>query len=104
MTTGEFIARLRERGVRLWVEGDRLRYGASAGALTPELREELLERKPDLIRFLLYLQDGEDRALADEGRIARVERNGALPLSFAQQRLWFLQQFVTAEPLQHEGG
>src|SRR5581483_3308471 len=32
-------------------------------------------------------------------RIPRVERTGPLPLSFAQQRLWFLDQFAPGLPV-----
>jgi pyochelin synthetase len=43
MTAGELLANLRKRGVELWADGDRLRYNAPKGVLTPFLRtDELL--------------------------------------------------------------
>jgi hypothetical protein len=43
------IQRLHDAGVTLKVEGNRLRYRAPAGALTPELRAALADWKPDLL-------------------------------------------------------
>jgi acyl carrier protein len=47
-----------------------------------------------------------ERLLAEGGGIesaplVRVPRDGALPLSFAQQRLWFIDQLMTGQPLYH---
>jgi hypothetical protein len=45
----DLIQRLHDAGVILTVDGDRLRYRAPSGALTPELRAALEELKPDLV-------------------------------------------------------
>jgi hypothetical protein len=45
----ELLQRLHNAGVILTVDGDRLRYRAPAGALTPDLRAALAEMKPDLV-------------------------------------------------------
>jgi hypothetical protein len=45
----DLLQRLHDAGVELKVDGDRLRYRAPAGALTPELRAALEEWKPDLV-------------------------------------------------------
>jgi amino acid adenylation domain-containing protein len=47
-----------------------------------------------------------ERLVAEGGGIesaplVRVTRDGALPLSFAQQRLWFIDQLMTGQPLYH---
>jgi thioesterase domain-containing protein len=47
-----FLAELRSRDIQLWAEGDRLRCNAPAGALTPELRQQLRDRKADILEFL----------------------------------------------------
>lgn len=47
-----FLATLRGRDIQLWADGDRLRCSAPAGALTPELRDELHQRKSDVLKFL----------------------------------------------------
>jgi amino acid adenylation domain-containing protein len=65
------LERLRSLEVRLWLEGDVLRYSAPKGALTPELLAEMRLDKPGLIEIL------------------RME---PCPPGFAQERLWFLDQ------------
>ncbi len=83
----EFLATLRRLGVRLHIEGQQLRCRAPRDALTPVLKRELETRKAEIIEFLAAVKD--DRGTA----IAPAPRTGPLPLSFAQQRLWFLDQW-----------
>lgn len=52
MNLPDFLAALRERDIQIWADGDRLRCNAPAGALTPELREELRRRKAEVLNFL----------------------------------------------------
>lgn len=52
MTSTELLAELSRRGVRLSARGDRLRYEAPPGALTPGLLETMRKCKPDLLRLL----------------------------------------------------
>jgi thioesterase domain-containing protein len=47
-----FLAELRSRDVQLWADGDRLRCDAPTGVLTPELREQLRQRKGEILEFL----------------------------------------------------
>jgi Ser/Thr protein kinase RdoA (MazF antagonist) len=51
-TTVQVLALLRERGVKLWAEGEKLRYSAPPGALSAELLAEIKERKTELLGFL----------------------------------------------------
>lgn len=52
MTTTEILSQLREKGVRLRVNGDRLRVDAPVQVVTSELRDLLAERKADLIDLI----------------------------------------------------
>jgi amino acid adenylation domain-containing protein len=74
--------------VRLQAAGDRLRINAPKGVLSATLRAQLADRKQELLDFL--------RANHDEIHIPPpIERrhgNTPAPLSFAQERIWFLEQ------------
>jgi len=47
-----FLADLYDRKIQLWADGDRLRCKAPAGALTAGLRDQLLERKNEILVLL----------------------------------------------------
>ncbi|MCI0546230.1 MAG: amino acid adenylation domain-containing protein [Candidatus Rokubacteria bacterium] len=86
MTIEALVAELSERGVTLWADGDQLRLRAPKAALTPELREIIAGRKAELLALLERQQAARLAALP----LGPVPRDGDLPLSSAQERLWFL--------------
>ncbi len=95
MTVAELLNRLRELDVRVWCDGDDLRIGARSGTLTEELREELASNKEDLLRLLK--KSSQTGALSRPPLVPQP-RPDVVPLSFAQQRLWFLQQLDPQSP------
>jgi D-aspartate ligase len=52
LNTAAFLTELLERDIRVSADGERLRCNAPAGALTPELRDELALRKAEILEFL----------------------------------------------------
>ena len=88
MTVAEFLTDLRKRDVALWLDGDRLRCSAPPNVLTAELQAELARRKPELLASLRAAQ----RRPGGPPPLTPVARTGPMPLSFGQQRLWFLHQ------------
>ena len=88
MTTAAFLDQVKRLGVELAANGDRLRCSAPAGVLTPQLRVEIEKRKPEILAALA--QERGAQPAAPPRAIPRLPREGALPLSFAQRRLWFL--------------
>jgi hypothetical protein len=86
LTTSELLSHLRSLGVRIWVDGDQLRYRSPKGRVSPELRAQVGARKAEIIAFLREVT-GSRRALPP---LVPRPRDGDIPLSFAQQRLWFL--------------
>jgi thioesterase domain-containing protein len=60
-----FLAELRNRDIRVRAKGDRLQLDAPAGALTPELREQLRRRKDEILEFLRAAETlaGQQRAI-----------------------------------------
>jgi amino acid adenylation domain-containing protein len=86
-TIVEFVCYLQSLGITLEANENRLRCQASEGVLTLTLRQEIGDRKPELLQFL---QQAKQSKTAYQLPIQPVARDGHLPLSFAQQRLWFL--------------
>ena len=96
-STVEFISKLRALNVVLSVHEDRLSINAPAGVITPELRSELAARKAELVNLLQESPIESPQSQA----IPSVSRDGKLPLSFAQQRLWFLAQMEGGSEAYH---
>jgi amino acid adenylation domain-containing protein len=94
-TLDEFLGELRQLGVKLWVEGDRLRYRAPEGSLTPERLADLKARKAEILAFLQQI----NTTSAKFSTILPVPRTGNLPLSYTQQRLWLQFQLEPDSPL-----
>lgn len=85
----EFLGHLRSLDVSLSLEGDALKCNAPQGILTSDLRQELSDRKPEIISFL---RTSRRARRTGKPSISRMDRSGPLPLALAQQRLWFLNQ------------
>ncbi|MBD2076663.1 amino acid adenylation domain-containing protein [Phormidium sp. FACHB-592] len=114
-TIAEFVSQLNSLDVEVFVEGDRdssleairLRCTAPEGTLTTALRQELADRKAELVSYLSQ-EKAEGRGQRAEGKdilfsptstpAARLPTRTQSPLSFAQQRLWFLYQLTPGNP------
>jgi len=72
MSAPTVLLELKRMGVRLDVNGDRLRVDAPKGTLTPELLERVRACKPDLIRLVTDSDDG-GPADADLSQFVKAE-------------------------------
>ncbi|MGC5568942.1 amino acid adenylation domain-containing protein, partial [Streptomyces sp. FR-108] len=90
MSPAEFLEGLESRGARFSVVDGRLRLFAPKGVLTDELRARLQGFRDEIIALLV--DRGPERDTGHGPRMRVADRAEQLPLSFAQQRLWFLDQ------------
>src|ERR1051326_6694984 len=88
MTTVDFLSHLRDLGIVVTYAEGNLRISAPKDAITSELREELLRRKPEILDSL----QRSDTSGRTQTAIEKISRDGEVALSFAQMRLWFLDQ------------
>lgn len=80
----EFLFDIAAQDIKLYLEGERLRCNAPKEILTPEIQKQLRDRKVEIIQFL------KDFQLEQISPIVRNDK--PLPLSWGQERLWFLNQ------------
>ncbi|MCK5522105.1 MAG: amino acid adenylation domain-containing protein [Thiomargarita sp.] len=98
-----FLFELYDLDIKLWLQEDALRYSAPEDGITSDLLAQLREHKMEIIAFLKDNPFFEDNVLKKRHSqassttllepIRKLSReNKKFPLSFAQQRLWFLYQ------------
>jgi amino acid adenylation domain-containing protein len=79
------LRELQVKDIRLQLDGGKLRLNAPKGAVDDQLIKLITSHREGLIARLQS-----DINASGAGTISHVPRNGQLPVSFAQQRLWFL--------------
>jgi amino acid adenylation domain-containing protein len=93
-TVTALLTDLRKKDVRVWLDQGKLRLSAPKGGLSPSLQAQLSEHKAAIISFLERSQ----RPVVVAPELRPIARTGRMPLSFSQERLWFLNQFDPASP------
>ena len=89
MSVYNLVIELHAKKIKLWEQDGELKFRAAKGALTSDIREQLIRNKSEIVAFLQQVSSARkippivpvDRAALD-----------CLPLSFSQERLWFISQ------------
>jgi amino acid adenylation domain-containing protein len=81
------LQELKGKDIRLQLDGGKLRLNAPKGAVNDQLKKMIASNREFLIARLQS-----DVKVNGPGFLSRVPRAGRLPVTFAQQRLWFLDQ------------
>ena len=100
MKVVEFLSYLNSLEIKLWLEEDKLKYQAPQGVMTAEIKQEIGTRKSEILDFLS--REAQPSPNSPESVIIPVSRDEDLPLSFAQQRMWFLYQMDSQNPAYNE--
>ena len=88
MSIAVYITELFQRNIRISLENGKLKVDAPKGAITTEIKQELMSKKQALIDYWQEQQN-----ISQLPALTAVDRSQRdLPMSSAQQRLWFLQQ------------
>src|SRR6476646_2017290 len=82
MNVARWVEHLADKGIRLEADRDHVRVVAAKGAIDDDDRAELSSRKAELLAYLTSNSAIES--------VTTTPRDADLPLSFEQQRLWFL--------------
>ena len=93
LATKNLLNQLKQAGVELRIEDGKLRYNAPKGVMNDDVLQELKTRKAEIIEQL--------SAAAEEPALRKLPRTntpGELPLSYAQQRIWFLDELEPENP------
>ncbi|WP_405845797.1 amino acid adenylation domain-containing protein [Streptomyces sp. NBC_01518] len=96
MNASGFLQDLSARGIRVTPAGTRLTVSAPDGVLTDDVKEAIRGRRDEILRFF---REHEEEQYRRGVRIQRVDRRAPIPASYAQHRLWLVEQTATGLPV-----
>lgn len=88
----DLISALKKQQITLFLSDGQLKFTAPKGAMTPELIDQLRALKPELVAVLE--QEEKSRQLLDAPISKSASDRDGYPLTYAQQRFWFLDQLA----------
>ncbi len=88
MSLNELLDQLSNQGITLMVDGEQLRVRARQGVLTPGLRDQIAERKHELIELLKTQNRSGEKANVPQIQPDPDNRNQSFPLTDIQHAYW----------------
>lgn len=92
MTTIKLLQLLNQQNIKVFIREGKLQIKAPKGAMTEEIDVALKANKEQLIQYL-------DNTKKHELTIETIDKSLPQPLSFAQQRCWFIEQMYGCNSL-----
>src|ERR1700712_3070220 len=89
MSDEHIFSALEKIGAQLWLEGEQLVVRSLRARISPDLREQIRENRELIFSLLRNREEARGLAVPPLGIQARP---AVLPLSYAQERLWLLEQ------------
>ncbi|MET0344163.1 MAG: amino acid adenylation domain-containing protein [Polyangiales bacterium] len=99
-SVSQLLAELRALNVALTAHEGKLKITGSAAALTPALKERITAHKPALLALLGDVGQARERGTRT---LSRREVAGPRPLSYVQERIWFLELIDPGTALHNVG-
>jgi len=91
MSIAQLIQESVQAGIYLYTDNGQLAYKLTGDEFPEQLKARIIENKAELVDFLLAYQS--DDVSTERPELKKIDRtNKQLPTSFAQQRLWFIDQ------------
>ncbi len=95
MSLMELLTALRASKTRIWTEGDDLHIENANGGVPEDLLQEARSRECEILRLLKQMAPAQET----ERMITPIPRTGEMPLSFSEERLWFINQLEPHAPV-----
>ena len=90
--TIKFVSYLQNLGVKLSINQGQLCCRSPKGVMTPELKQDIADQKTKILELLQAVQITQESKQLSLTPIQPRTDSEQLPLSWAQERLWFLNQ------------